>query len=94
MKSINHIGIVTMVLLLTAGVSQAGDDSDHNIINQNLSKRPYQQVPVESTANKADHWEGATLVKEVPEDKKASPTQYQKFRINMLGQRPYMNGNQ
>ena len=94
MKSKRLIGLTTLALLLTAGVTQAGDDSDHNIVNQNLSKRPYQEAPATTTANKAESWEGATLVKDEASEKKAGPTQYQKFRIHMLGQRPYMNGNE
>ncbi len=94
MKSTSRIGLAGLALLFAVSVTYAGEDSDGNIINQNLSKRPYQEAPAASSANKADHWDGATLVKEAPGEKKASPTQYQKFRINMLGQRPYMNGNE
>jgi len=94
MKSINMIVATTMALLLTTGLTQAADETNQNIINHNLSKRPYQEAPAAATVNKADEWEGATLIKEEATEKQAGPTQYQKFRIHMLGQRPYMQGNQ
>lgn len=94
MKSKSLIGNFTgllAALLLTTGVAQAGDDKANNIIDQNLSKRPYHQAPSEPTANKADNWDGATLVKEEAEKAKTGPTNYQQLRIRMLGQRPYMH---
>lgn len=94
MQSKSLIGLAA-VLLLTTGIVQAGDDKAHNVINQNLSKRPYQEAPSESTASKADNWDGATLVTKDPvteevKEKKAGPTKHQQLRIRMLGQRPYM----
>lgn len=91
MKSNRLISITALTLMLGAGLVQAGDDS--HIMNQNLSKRPYQAAPSDSKADNADQWDGATLVKDVEREEKAGPTQYQKFRINMFGQRPYMDGN-
>lgn len=91
MKSTSVISVATFALLLVASVAQAGNDSD--IMNQNLSKRPYQAAPSEPKADAADQWDGATLVKDVDSQDKSGPTQYQKFRINMFGQRPYMDGN-
>ena len=93
MKSKSLIGSIlglAAALLLTAGVAQAGDDKANNVIDQNLSKRPY-QAPNEPAANKADNWDGATLVKEQAEEAKTGPTNYQQLRIRMLGQRPYMH---
>lgn len=104
MKSKNRMSNIVGVLaalLLTAGIAQAGDDKANNVIDQNLSKRPYHQAPVESkansdaAANKADNWDGATLVTDdageaKADAAKAGPNNYQKLRIRMLGQRPYM----
>ncbi|MES2501378.1 MAG: hypothetical protein V4545_02140 [Pseudomonadota bacterium] len=90
MKSKSLIGLAA-ALLLTTGVVQAGDDKAQNIINQNLSKRPYQEAPAESTANKADNWEAATLVKDEAVERKSGPNSYQQLNIRMLGKRPYMD---
>lgn len=94
MKSIHLIAATTMALLLSTGLTQAADDTSQNNINHNLSKRPYQEAPAAAAVTKAEEWEGATLIKEESSEKQAAPTQYQKFRIHMLGQRPYMHGNQ
>jgi hypothetical protein len=93
MKSQNLFGATLVALLLAGGVAQAGDDGAHDIANQNLSKRPYQAPVNDATANKAEQWEGATLVKEEAAEDKTRPNQYQQLRIRMLGQRPYMDGN-
>jgi len=98
MKSIGLIGMVTAALLLTVGVltagaAQAEENHEHSIINQHISKRPYQAPSPDASANKAEHWEGATLVKDEAHEEKAGPTQYQQLRIRMLGQRPYLEGN-
>ena len=89
MKSKSLIGLAAALLLVTGAV-QAGDDKAQNVINQNLSKRPYQEATAESTANKAENFEAATLVKEEAAEPKAGPSKYQQLRIRMLGQRPYM----
>lgn len=92
MKSISLTGLA-IAMLLTTGVVQAGDDKANDVINQNLSKRPYQEAPSDSSANKTDNWDGATLVTKEADEKKAGPTKYQQLRIRMLGQRPYMEAN-
>ena len=89
MKSISLIGL-TAAVLITAGIAQAGDDKANTIIDQNLSKRPYQSAPQDSSTNKADNWEGATHVIKDADETKAGPNKYQQLRIRMLGQRPYM----
>ena len=89
MKSKSLIGLAAALLLITGAV-QAGDDKAQNVINQNLSKRPHQEAPAESTANKTENFEAATLVKEEASEPKAGPSKYQQLRIRMLGQRPYM----
>ena len=89
MKSKSLIGLAAALLLITGAV-QAGDDKAQNVINQNLSKRPYQEAPTESTANKAENFEAAILVKDEAAEQKAGPSKYQQLRIRMLGQRPYM----
>ena len=86
MKTLKLAVIVSTAILLASGLAQANERGDVN--NQNLSKRPYQQSPDESTNNKQEVWEGATHVKE----KDSVPTEYQKLRINMLGKQPYMEG--
>ena len=89
MKSKSLLGLAAALMLITGAV-QAGDDKAQSFINQNLSKRPYQEAPAESTANKAENFEAATLVKEETADQKVGPSKYQQLRIRMLGQRPYM----
>ena len=89
MKSVNLVGLAVALLLITGAV-QAGDDKAQNVINQNLSKRPYQEAPAESTANKAENFEAATLVKGENTEQEVGPSKYQQLRIRMLGQRPYM----
>ncbi len=89
MKTLNLVLIVSAAILLASGLAQANDKGNTN--NQNLSKRPYEQLPDESAYNKGDNWEGSTLVKERSANE--GPTEYQKLRINMLGKQPYMEGN-
>ena len=89
MNSKSLMGLAA-ALLMTTGVVQAGDDKANNVINQNLSKRPYQEAPAESTPNKAENFEAASLVKEEAAEQKTGPSKYQQLRIRMLGQRPYM----
>ncbi|MBM3350527.1 MAG: hypothetical protein FJY53_01825 [Betaproteobacteria bacterium] len=90
MKSFNLAVIVSTAILLASGLAYATDKD--NVNNQNLSKRPYQQLPDESANNKEEGWEGATKV--TGEDKaKDGPTEYQKLRINMLGKQPYLEGS-
>lgn len=86
MKTINVLVLVFITTLMASGLAQAKDKNDIN--NQNLSKKPYQQLPDESAYNNEESWEGATLVKE----QDSGPTEYQKLRINMLGKQPYMEG--
>lgn len=88
MKSIGIIGLAA--LLLTIGAVQAGDGKTKSVINQDLSKRPYQELPADSSANKADDFDGATLITEDNSEVKTGPTKHQQLRIRMLGQRPYM----
>ena len=86
MNSKNLIAVLSSGLLLAAGSAFADEDVKHNINQQNLSKRPYHQAPVES---KKDNFEGATLINEqMEEDKKHKP-----MRLHMLGKRPYAEKN-
>lgn len=80
---------LTIAILLTAGVAQAKDEKD-KIVDQNLSKRPFQESPTDVSTNKNDYWDGATLVTEDVGEVKAGPSKHQQLRIRMLGQRPYM----
>ena len=85
MKIKNLITVLSAGILLAAAVSVYADenkDVKSNINNQNLSKRPYSQAPIES---KKDNFEGATLINEqVEEDTKHKP-----MRLHMLGRQPY-----
>ena len=85
MKTINLAMLLFITTLMASGLAQAKDKNDVN--NQNLSKRPYQQLPDESAYSKEEGWEGATL-----KEKESGPTEYQKLRINMLGKQPYLEG--
>lgn len=80
MKSKFLVTLISAATLLAAGAVYAEDDYKQ-INKQNLSKRPYQQVPAES---KKDNFEGATLIDESAEDGK-----HKQMRLNMLGKRPY-----
>lgn len=86
MKNISLFGLAA-ALLLAVGVVQAGDDKAKNIIDQNLSKRPYQDAP---SVNKTDHWEGATLVTDDNSVDKPLVSKHKQLRIHMLGRRPYI----
>lgn len=89
MKTLNLAVIVSAAIFVASGLAHAADKD--NASNQNLSKRPYQQLPDESAYNKGDNWEGATLMKE-RSSPESGPTKYQQLRINMLGKQPYMEG--
>ena len=84
MKTKNLIAVLSAGILLAAASVYANENKDvkSNINNQNLSKRPYSQAPIES---KKDNFEGATLINEqVEEDAKHKP-----MRLHMLGRQPY-----
>ncbi len=86
MKTLNLVAVVSSVLLLGASVAQADVGYNKEVHNQNFaSKRPYQQVLPESAYNKADKWEGATLISESKSDKGIK-----QINLNMLGKRAYM----
>ena len=89
MKNLNLALIVGVIMSMASSLLQANDMNE--ISNQNLSKRPYHQMPKEQLDNKADSFEGATVIKEA-EKPKAGPTNYQRLRINMLSRQPYMEG--
>ena len=74
--------------MLVIGGAHAANNELNNINNQNLSKRPYQQMPVESKKDK-DHFEGAAMIDEAAESDKKFHT----IRLNMLSKRPYMEKN-
>lgn len=89
MKQISIIATLAAAMLLPAGAAYAGNVQHDNINKQNLSRRPYQQVPAES-ASKKENFEGATLMNEDSENHKKNQ---QQIRLNMLGKRPYMEKN-
>lgn len=88
MKSKSLITLLSTAVLLMAGSASADEDYSH-INKQNLSKRPYQQVPAESAYNKKEGFEGATLINENVE----TDAKHKQMRLNMLGKRPYLEKN-
>jgi len=90
MKSLNLAVIVSAVALMVSGLASAEDAFNKNVHNQNLSKRPYAQPLPESAYQKANEFEGATLVRgEVNEDGSATDHKQQAQRLNNLSKRPY-----
>lgn len=90
MKSLNVAVIVSSVMLLVSGAVMANDTYTKNVHNQNFSKRPYHQPLPESAYQKANEFEGATLVRgEVSEDGNAADHKQQAQRLNNLSKRPY-----
>jgi len=84
MNTKNLIAVLSAGILLAVANAYADENKDvkFNINNQNLSKRPYSQAPIES---KKDNFEGATLINEkIEEDTKHKP-----MRLHMLGRQPY-----
>jgi hypothetical protein len=90
MKSLNLAVIVSSAVLLVSGAVQAKDVNTMNVHNQNLSKRPYHQPVADSAYQKANEFEGATLVRgELSEDETAANKHQQTLRMNQLSKRPY-----
>lgn len=90
MKSLNLAVIVSSVALLVSGAVHAEDTYKKNVQHQNLSKRPYSQPLPESAYQKANEFEGATLVRdELSEDGNAADQKQQAQRLNNLAKRPY-----
>ena len=87
MKSKYLVTLLSAATLLAAGSVYAEVDYKH-INQQNLSKRPFQQVVENSAQKKDQQWEGATLIADqasedvVFNDRKT-------LRLNMLSKRPY-----
>ncbi|HEY0562537.1 MAG TPA: hypothetical protein VGD04_04360 [Methylophilus sp.] len=90
MNSLNLAVIVSAAALLVSGLASAADAHNPNMHNQNFAKRPYAQPLPESAYQKADTFEGATLVRgEVSEDGNATEHKQQAQRLNNLSKRPY-----
>lgn len=88
MKSLN-LAVVSTAVLMLAGVAHA-DTYTKNTYHQNLSKRPYHQPVAESANQKANEFEGATLVRgELSEEEAAANKHQQVLRMNQLSKRPY-----
>lgn len=87
MKSLNLAAIISTSLLVVSGLAMADETTPNNAHQQNLSKRPYHQ-PVEN--KKTDNFEGATLVTDENSPEKTGVSKHKQLRINMLGQRPYV----
>lgn len=89
MKSLNLSVIVSTAVLLFSGTVNAEETSLKNV-HQNFAKRPYHQPLPDSAYQKQNEFEGATLVTEDKDDAKAEVSKHKQLRINMLGQRPYV----
>jgi hypothetical protein len=90
MKTLNLAVIVSAVALMVSGVVHAEDAFKKNVHNQNFSKRPYAQPLPDSAYQKANEFEGATLVRgDVNEDGNAVNQKQQAQRLNNLSKRPY-----
>lgn len=90
MKSLNLAVIVSSAILLVSGAVMANDTYTKNVHNQNFSKRPYSAPLPDSAYQKANEFEGATLVRgEVSEDGNAVDQKQQAQRLNNLSKRPY-----
>ncbi|MDP3088637.1 MAG: hypothetical protein Q8M99_10685 [Methylotenera sp.] len=87
MKSKYLVTLLSVATLLAAGSVHAEVDYK-NINQQNLSKRPYQQVVENNTQKKDQQWEGATLIADQVSDD-AVLNDRKTFRLNMLSKRPY-----
>lgn len=89
MKSLNLAVIVSTAVLMASGVANA-DTYTKDVYHQNLSKRPYHQPVADSVYQKANEFEGATLVRgELSEDETAANKHQQVLRMNQLSKRPY-----
>ncbi len=77
------ITLICSALLIASASAFADNNPRNHINNQNLSKRPYQQAP--EAANKAENFEGATLIKEETKAEKTQKT----LQLHNLGRRPY-----
>lgn len=73
---------VLLGTLLFGMIAQAADVNQNNISNNQLSRRPYHEVPDES---KDVHWEGDVLIIEKVQEE----TKHEPMRLHMLGKRPY-----
>ncbi len=90
MKKLNLAVIVSVVALMVSGLANAEDAYRKNVHNQNLSKRAYAQPLPEAAYQKADGFEGATLVRgEVSEDGNVADQKQHAQRLNNLSKRPY-----
>lgn len=90
MRTINLAVILSAVALMASGLANAEDAYKQNVHNQNFSKRAYAQPLPESAYQKADGFEGATLVRgEIGEDGSAVDQKQHAQRLNNLSKRPY-----
>jgi hypothetical protein len=88
MKSLKFAVMFSSLVLMGFGSAQA--EESKNLNNQNLSKRPYQEVLPDSVYNQPENWEGATL-KSDDEQNDAGAEDIRKIRLHMLGKRPHMD---
>jgi hypothetical protein len=90
MRTINLAVVVSAVALMVSGLANAEDAYKKNAHNQNFAKRPYAQPLPESAYQKAEGFEGATLVRgDVSEDGNAVDQKQHVQRLNNLSKRPY-----
>ena len=90
MKTFNLAAIVATVALIGSTAVYA-KDAHNNMHVQNFSKRPYAQPLPKEAYQKAEQFEGATLIRSEAEEQEAS-AQEQKNRVhrsNNFSRRPY-----
>lgn len=94
MKSLNLSVILSTAVLMLSGTVNAeetnAEETSHKNVHQNFAKRPYHQPLPDSAYQKQNEFEGATLVTEDKDEAKAEVSKHKQLRINMLGQRPYV----
>jgi hypothetical protein len=90
MKTMNLAVVSAAVAFMVSGLANAEDAYKKNGHNQNLAKRAYAQPLPESAYQKADGFEGATLVRgDVSEDGNVADQKQHVQRLNNLSKRPY-----
>ena len=89
MKTFNLAAIVATVALIGSTAVYA-KDAHNNMHVQNFSKRPYAQPLPKEAYQKAEQFEGATLVRgDLNEDGNVTEQKQQVQRLNNISRRPY-----
>ena len=89
MKTFNLVAIVATVALIGSTAVYA-KDAHNNMHVQNFSKRPYAQPLPKEAYQKAEQFEGATLVRgDLNEEGSVTEQKQQVQRLNNISRRPY-----